>query len=279
MNSVVKEFNNPVPISELEKDKILNLRFTAKTISVANAFGFAPLLHKLAESEQKFKTDPSPANKSEYMDVQIKINKMISLAMMEVSSTATEIHCYSDRIKEIVNSIRNEEINSNRRLTATSIIATAIFSIISGAVAWQTNTVQALVNVFGGLSIGAVSYKSINIESEVDYYSVKKVLKDIWYKPEQSESFSPPIWFLLNQVSQRSKGKDSLRDILVNRWKESGYLGKESSEERKKLIQLYFDENGAYNADQLDIRKEMLNEVATEINLMQQDLRNLIDEL
>lgn len=278
MKANIKGFNSPLPVSELEKDKLLKTRFTEKSISIANAFGFVPLLHSLAEIEIKIKKDPSIINQNEYANIQNKINQMVSLSIMEVSSTVTELHCFENRIKEIVNTVRNKETETNRNYTALSIVVTATLALVSGIVQWQSNTIQAVVSVVGGISIGAISYKSINIETQIQYYSVKKVLKEFWYKPAKSENFSPPIWFLLNQSSKRSKVKDSLRDILVERWKENGYLGNDTVE-RKKMIQLYFDESGTYTTDQLEKRKDMLIEIATEINLLQQDIRSLIDEL
>ena len=74
-------------------------------------------------------------------------------------------------------------------------------------------------------------------------------------------------------------GQYSLRESLIMRWRQDGRLGEACSELEQRRIALFFGDGGSYSIEDLRDRAAMLELLKTDINLMSQDLKRLMEEI
>lgn len=73
-----------------------------------------------------------------------------------------------------------------------------------------------------------------------------------------------------NQTSSHS-----LREGLIENWKDVEQLDNRSKRKKQDLIALYFGDGGTYNADQLENRANMYDQLESIIKLMKLNLKSL----
>jgi hypothetical protein len=83
----------------------------------------------------------------------------------------------------------------------------------------------------------------------------------------------------MNTPIMDDSSQQTLRELLIIRWREEGRLGKTGSEMEERRIQLFFGDGGTYSVDELRARAAMLDLLKTDISLMHQGLTRLIREL
>ncbi|TGK14048.1 hypothetical protein EHO60_01515 [Leptospira fletcheri] len=278
-------FSRPLPFARVDHLLRSHGHFSFKSLMIANAYGILPLIEKMEELEKKtdYKDINSPTH-LEFVFTKNKIHEIIFLVSTDLTGTVSELNCYSDRIDDIIKHLRYSE---NQRITQfyiAAIVVGGIFGILSGILQWASATVQATDSIIGGLAVGYISYQAYQVETHVNYLDAKNVLKDIWYRPHETEIFSSPVWYLLNHPTERKrrvplKQMSTILDILISRWLENGYLGAEGTSERESLIQLYFSRGGVHTIEQLETRKQMVKQAGVTVNLFFQDLQNFGQEL
>lgn len=77
-----------------------------------------------------------------------------------------------------------------------------------------------------------------------------------------------------NQTSSHS-----LREGLIENWKGAEQLDNLSKRKKQDLITLYFGDGGTYNADQLENRANMYDQLESIIKLMKQNLKSLLSQV
>ncbi len=256
------------------KDPILATRFSPKSIRIAIAYGFVEDLKEYAKLNTG--TWNRPSQKSQKLkDLQTKIQDSINFARLDINSMASEISCYLDRFTEILTVMKEKEDGIVRDNTLYAIATAAVAAIIDGGTAYTTSLNQMVI-ISSGLILSYFSYKAFNPKVTVDFRPKSSNLKELWYESETTDNFSTAIWFLMNK--KVIEDELTVRELLVKRWIENGFLGEEG-EEREKMINLYFGTGGISSIQNIFNRREMNNQMKTLIQLFEQDIRALQVEL
>lgn len=271
-------FQSPLPSSgEVEKimnDPELNERFSPKSIRLAIAYGISSELKEFVKLEQKNKGNKKPSN--EFMNLESRIYRRVQLMSMDVVATASEFRCYVDRFSEIVNQMKTLEDDIVESNTLYAILTGAIFTFIQGGTVYN-DPATVLATITGGVLITYFSYRAYRPNITIEFKPKSTNLKDLWNKVEVSKNFSSGMWFIMTK--DIIKGEPPIRDLVVNRWIQNGFLGSEEKKDRDYHINLFFGEGGISTLQHISNRKEMNNELKSLIQLIEQDVNGFQIEL
>lgn len=265
---------------EYLENPLLKDKFSRKSLNIANAYGMIPLLKKM------IKLKNAEGNKAIAHDHIIELNKLklrlnaaIKFATIDITGSASEMHCYSERMNDFLRVLQNRERESIKEYTILSILVTAGFTILSGGVQWQSDTIQSGVNLFGGAFAGFLGYKATTYAIEIDFIPEKKVLEEFWNPPVHSSIFSEPLWYLINHQPDLDNKEKSLRKELIHHWAQSYYLDIEDINEREAAISRFFVPAKKHTIDDLILIREMNRQIGIAIQLTLQDIKLLDREI
>jgi hypothetical protein len=269
-------YGTPYPSDEeivkILADGKLQQYFSQRSIRLAMAYGF---VNELKAFPDQIKSGTSEVVK---LKKDLFLMKQISLIKSDINAAASILRCYIDRFSEILEQIvKNEEeiVQSN---TLYAIMTGAIATIIDGLTAYDTPTNVAVI-ITGGVLVSYFSYLAYEPEVTVNFTPRSTILKDMWTNPESSVNFSPSMWFLIRKDPFNDPKIPPMRERLIKRWVDNGFLGPDNSAEREEMLELYFGKGGDSSRVHILHRREMLIEIKSMLQLYEQDIRGLELEL
>ncbi len=250
----------------LRTDTSLTRRFSPHDLLIANATGVLPLLHKLVNTDDNGKAD----QRLERIELHQKITNRLLLASTEIASLAAELDCEGERADRLATYLDQKDTRRVRRLTLASVVVGAITTVATALM--QSDQASKITGIAGGLvsgGLGGVAAFSSN--RSVRFTHQRNLLADIWYQSRQSTLYSPFVWYVLTEKSFSNSGQNSISFNTRQRWQTSVLDNLSPEQER-----LYFGEGGAYQADDLHTRSNMLNQVQSSVRSISQDLQSLL---
>lgn len=274
-------FQAPLPtdaeVLSIMNDPDLNLRFSPKSIRLAIAYGISTELKEFVKLEKKHNALKGSKKNPDHIELETKIYRRIQMMNKDVSATASEFRCYVDRFTEIVNQMKAMEDDIVESNTLYAILTGAVFTLIQGGAVYNNPLTEA-ATIIGGLAVTYFSYKAYRPTLTIEFKPKSTNLKELWYKAETSKNYSSALWFIMNK--DLIKDEPPIRDLVVKRWLENGFLGKEGDKEDRDFhINLFFGEGGVSTLEHISNRKEMNNELKGLIQLLEQDVNGFEIEL
>jgi len=208
-----------------------------------------------------------------------QISHRIALAAFDVTSTVAELDCEESRADHVADGLR-EMLQERADRDLFLVFAGDLWiGIIAGSllVAGQ-DTASAANAIFGGLFATGIGSASAFADETHAFHHPRNHLYDIREGPPQSTLFPASVWRYLNGPSWILPG-ETIRQALLEYWKEEGRLGEPDNDTDKKRNELYFGEGGIYRIKELRLRAEMLDHLKSEVLRMGQDLNNLLYEV
>jgi len=243
--------------------------FSRKSIEFSIAYNFHEELIKLKSLEKNELNKATPS--VQFLLQKEKVLQNIYFAQADIYAMESELRCYDDRFSEIINDLKDTESEIIQRNSFSAILVGGIGTILDGASADYASFNRVVVLTSGAL-ITYFSYLAFDPNVVVEFKPKSTILKDLWHYPKTSTSFSDPIWFLLTRDYITLEPKNIQRNILVKRWEENGYIGRDQIN-RDRLIELYFGKGGLSNIKETTNRKEMITETLVILDLYQQLIR------
>lgn len=269
--------------ADLEVSKVaplpeLNKYFSPASLQVANLIGATELFNAYFQGLQRYKTDSSIANRVSILEYRQKIVYRVSVASLEVSSVESELDCELERAHQVADYLLGKKGNREKKLTVGAIVVTAVGAVLTGLLKNQEFAADR-IGIASGIIGAGLGVMALTGDKKVAFQHPENALADIWHKPEVSKIFPPHIWHFLNVAKTDSLQKGSLRSRLIADWQNLDQLPPNSKmEELQEAANLYFGTGGIYNADQLNNRADMLDQLIATINLLTQDLRLMMRE-
>lgn len=255
-------------------DPELNRRFSKKSLRLALAYNIADELQiftKLEKSARAAKV-PNP----EFIRVESAIYRRIQLMTMDINAVTSEFGCYVDRFSEIIAQMKQLEDDIVSSNTLYAILSGAVFSFFDGLSVYNNRQDQIII-ITGAMVVTYFSYKAFRPEVTIEFKPKSSNLKDIWFMPEKSSNFSTALWMIMTE--NLIEDDTPIRDRLITRWIENGFLGKEDKEDRDFHINLFFGTGGISDITHITNRREMNSEVKTMILLLSQDINSFLIEV
>ena len=265
----------PKPVFELSVDTTLTSRFRHKDINVANAIGILDLLPDYIGKLNQVQQNNSLQNQIDLINIRQKINNRIDLASLEISSVAAELDCEEERINQIASVLKEKEMKTETKLTVGSIILGSLTAVVTGVLVSTHDESDAgdIIGVGVGVASTLLGVMILTNQRKIELTHSRNVLREIWQATETSTVYPPSIWYYLNYPN--TKGGISLREQLIENWKNFGQVSSSKTKSKNSSIDIYFSAGGEYTTEQLENRANMYDQIESTIKLMKQDLRNL----
>jgi hypothetical protein len=248
--------------------------YSPRSLDIARAIGALAQVERLAEAGSR----GAPAE--ELADLRGQVNDTISMASLDLASTTAHLSCEEGRADQIASDLRSAEQTQIRRLTAYSLVLGAAASVAGGVIAIvdKDPVPGGVVGIGGGAVGGGFGLGTMAIHRTTTFRHKRNILGELW-RGIGHTSFPEIIWAYLTRPQFSRTGDRTLRDYLLDAWKESGLLGDDPANPSEERIALYFGDGGTYDASGLDDRANMLSDVREIVSLMDHGLQHLAAEV
>lgn len=266
----------PLPLEQLNLSERLNNNFSQRNLNIANALGMLSFIDEYFKVLEEFKKDPTLENRIAYIEKYQRLSQRFEAAKMEISAVQSELTCEEDRLRQVSQYLKGKEAKQIKNLTVASILLAATWSITSAFVLSDD------ASVYFGLGVGIVGaglgYSMLKVKKPVYFTHKRNHLKEIVQGPEQSEFFSPSVWYYLNYIDTNAEDPSSMRGEVLQKWRTLGVFVDIKSRDMPALQEKFFGDGSVYSSQELELRASMYDQVSAKINLMMQDLNYLIIE-
>lgn len=260
---------------EISRYSDASLFYSTTAIHISEIMDVLPLLNRLARLEK------DSSNRAEVDRARRKLTARIQLATMEVSSLVAEIECEAQRADEVQDRLKQAQ---NKRTTVQTILAVVFggaTNVITGGLGLATGAgdpAQTVTIAGGALEVlFGTSANFAKVRQEFSH--PRNHLAGLFDDTKHTSYFPPSVWQFLTEPNIRDLEGHSLREVLLEAWREEGRLGELGSRREQAREFLIFGPGGLYDAEDLHIREAMLQQLESSIQLMHQDLETLLREV
>lgn len=269
------ENNLPVPLHQLKIDTLLVSKISKKSLNIANAIGIIDQLTQYARAKNTIKTT-SVENKLEMVSLKLDIFQKINNASLIVSAVSSEMDCEEERTSQIANFLEGKQSDLESKLTISAIVIGASGAIATGGTI-NNERVSNSIGIGTGIAEASLGLLMLFNKRKIDFYHERNALQDVWLGSKTSSNFPPFIWYYLNYEDPNDSDSTSVREQIIEKWKNFGQI--DDDDDQLTLDKLYFGKGGRYNAEQLNNRADMYDQVESHINLLKQELMALSLEI
>lgn len=260
-------------------DSLLGHRYGERGLRMAQAVGLTPLLIRITRLEQQQNPDQPASN--EYLAIRQKITDQLQLASFDIATAVALVDCDSKRAALTATLLTRQENSREKRMTISAITTGALTALMVGFLKLgDHDDAGEWTGIGGGLAEASLGITSLlQKPPKADYRHLRNPLRDIWIPPTTSTVFPPLVWYYLNKP--KSAGTPSVINGLRSRWDILVSLNADAKRTRKSSRKEvdYFGDGDLYTAEDLTVRSTMLGQLATELQLMNNDLTILLNEI
>ncbi|MBN8825430.1 MAG: hypothetical protein J0I82_25605 [Spirosoma sp.] len=259
-------------------DSLLRRRYGERGLRMAQAVGLTSLLVQATLLEQQQKPNQPASN--EYLTIRQKMTDQLQLASFDIATAVALVDCDSKRATLTATLLTRQENSREKRMTIGAITTGALTALTVGLLKLGDHEdAGEWVGIGGGLAEAGLGITSLlQKPPKADFQHQRNPLRDIWSHPATSTVFPPLVWYYLNKP--KSGGNPSLIDALRSRWELLVSLNTEAKRSRRRKQEVdYFGKGDFYTAEDLTVRSTMLGQLATELQLMNNDLTILLNEI
>jgi hypothetical protein len=210
------------------------------------------------------------------IESRVRVLERIEAARLSVAASSAELDCESQRAEQTANYLAHGETSAVQGLTVASIAAAAA-AAIAGVFLSTANASHAAQNIFaiaGGVVTAGLGLGSLYVHPQIAYGHARNLLSDLWRGPSESANYAPVVWAYLSRREFSNQQRESIREKIVARWRRYQGVVQDPAD-----VATLFGSGGTYDAELLQTRAKMLDEVRAEVDLFNQDLETLAAEL
>lgn len=271
----------PLPPAEVPVDPeaVVALELSPAAQDIAEVIGVMPLLVLLPELERRAAAGETQAE-FELLETRQRIGQRISLAELDANTVIAEARCEADRTTRVAVSLEVRRTRSTNGLTLMAVASGAITGAVAGLLTILDERTQgdavALAGTVVQIGFGAAALIQ-SFETPLEHR--RNLLREVWVGPEETTLFPWTVWQYLSRPGHGGAGAASLRELMISRWRTPGMLeqpGTLAAEHREGLL---LGDGGNYTVEDLRARVAMMELLASDVQLMHQDLNLLLREL
>ena len=255
-------------------DSALTARFPRRSLLVANAAGALPQLRELVRLEDAPHQAPTTAHALAVLTQRQRIATRLQLLAVAIASVAAELDCEGERADQVAGYLTAQAAGRTQRLTVLSIGVGAVSGI--GTTVSSAQATQYLFGIGGGLLTAGLGLLTLSSHRAVPYGHPRNLLADVWQEAPTSAVYPPGVWYLLTEKAFSNRGQNSVAHNTRLRWQRYGELDAPESRAGRRQQALLFGAGGRYQADDLTVRANMLNELQAAVRLLNQELQGLL---
>jgi hypothetical protein len=271
---------------QIRKDTTFSLevqnRFTQRARSVAADIGVQSLLTDFVKVEKQIQQSKNTDHVLQMVAFRQEITERISLASLELTSVLSEINCELGRATELKNYLQLQIEKRETSSTILSVLAAASAQIVVSIfnLSDADHRVVEATEIGGALISAYFVFRALKKkDKKAEFLHKRNFLKDIRDNPINSTVYLPMVWHYLSKEYENPEETITVRQTILNRWQELNLLTETEEQEQEQRIQLLFGEGGLYSIDDINNRISLLDLLAIEVSLMNQELKQLQQEI
>jgi len=273
----VADYAQGLPASYNDSDslrivfKMLSGKLTSEELRLANTTGI------LRQIKERYDLNNSNKDKGSLRirALDVEIENRITYAENVLNGISAALRCESERTGRVADYLDDLGKKRVNRFTVGAIIAGAVTGVAPLIIKAQQPQ-NAVVIAGSGLSAGLGIAALTNNRKKIQLSFQKNLLSDIWYVPDSSKVYPKFVWLMLNEPDEVSGGqKASVVGRLKKRWLNFEFEQKLSDH----LRMLLFDNGGVFTESELNTRQVLLNQLSTEMQLLNVKLLTLSRKL
>jgi hypothetical protein len=271
----------PTPLHQLQLDTILTNNFSVNSLNIANAGGMVAVLEQFAQANRRFRQNPTVENNLLLLNISDKLKSRVNLVSLEISAVAAEMDCEEEQTDQIADFLNRKERTSENRLTAAAILTGAATAITAALLLryHPNDDAPEVAGIVGGFGEAILGAAILVLERKVEHTHPRNPLREVWKGEATSTIFPPSVWYYLLYQNPEDTSYKSFRQRIIDTWKQFDQLDDDTEKKKRIVNDLYFGDGGKYNAEELENRANMYDQLEAHINLMQQDLMLLSQEI
>ena len=271
------ESDLPQPLSTQQIASHITQTFNSNTLNLANAIGIIPSLNSYVQLIDK--RDSTLAHQIKLLKLKQSIDQRIHNASLVVSAVSSEMDCEEERTSQIANYLNGKKSDLESKLTIGAIVVGASGAIATGGTI-KNEKLSNGIGIATGITEATLGLLMLFNKRSIQFYYERNALSEIWYGRKTSKLFPAFIWYYLTFENSLADNSTTIREQIIDKWTTTGQL--DLVNDAQKSIDLYFGSGGKYNADQLENRADMYDQLESHINLLKQELMtlaNAVDKL
>ena len=244
--------------------------FSDQSILILNALDNLDEVNEIV----KLKKDSSLSSQVKVLQLKMKINSKITIALTELDAVAAEFDCEGERVAQIGNYVDNLNDSRNNKLILYSIAAGAVASIAGGIV--KDEGWSSAIDISGGALGAGFGLATLNPKGKkVEFIHQRNLLRDIWNEKLESPNFPPFIWYMYTEKRFSNKEEHSVISSMKQRWLHYQFDDDKNAADHSVI----FNDGGLYRADDLHNRAAMLNQMQSATRTINQTINYLLLDL
>ncbi|MCX8524190.1 hypothetical protein OF897_09685 [Chryseobacterium formosus] len=270
------KYNYEEKLPSYNSDSIISANQQLKTIFSDQSILVLNALDNLDEVNEimKLKKDSSLSSQVKVLQLKMKINSKITIALTELDAVAAEFDCEGERVAQIGNYVDNLNDSRNNKLILYSIAAGAVASIAGGIV--KDDAWSSAIDITGGALGAGFGLATLNPKGKkVEFIHQRNLLRDIWHEKLESPNFPPFIWYMYSEIRFSNKEKHSIISSMKERWLHYQFDDDKNAADQSVI----FKDGGLYRADDLHNRAAMLNQMQSATRTINQTINYLLLDL
>lgn len=244
--------------------------FSDQSILILNALDNLDEVNEIV----KLKKDSSLSSQVKVLQLKMKINSKITIALTELDAVAAEFDCEGERVAQIGNYVDNLNNSRNNKLILYSIAAGAVASIAGGIV--KDEGWSSAIDISGGALGAGFGLATLNPKGKkVEFIHQRNLLRDIWNEKLESPNFPPFIWYMYTEKKFSNKEEHSVISSMKQRWLHYQFDDDKNVADHSVILK----DGGLYRADDLHNRAAMLNQMQSATRTINQTINYLLLDL
>ncbi len=253
--------------SVLTNNSSLARYVTEQDVLIANATGSLPVIKNM----MNYMGDSSMHSRMLVFEYSQEIQKLLQPLKVEIASLTSELDCEAYRVSQLSSYLGSLNTKRNVKFTAGAILAGAVSTILPVFV--TSKTPQNIILIGSGVAAAGLGILTLNPGGKkVRLLHDRNLLEDIWFATNESNHYSPALWYILNEPKLSNTPQLSKAQIIKTRWLKFELDGSIDN----NVEQLLFRNGGIYNQGNLDLRVTMLNELQVIIKSIDQNLISFV---
>jgi hypothetical protein len=200
----------------------------------------------------------------------------LQLLKSEISAASAYIDCLNHAIEEIQQAVIARRGQDELLLTIASIGVSAMAGVAAGAVdlAGVHANASPAIGIGGGATSAGLGLAALALPSPtIEVSHEVNVVRAVWLG-EPTGGLPPFVWRLLELPRP---GDVSPLEALKHLWQ--SMLDAVDPDRRDAMQELLLGRGGSYDLAALDLREVMLDQLETEVELMNQDFQALVEHI
>ena len=266
-NNKIPSYNSDSIISANQKLKNV---FSDQSILVLNALDNLDEVNEIME----LKKDSSLSSQVKVLQLKMKINSKITIALTELDAVAAEFDCEGERVAQIGSYVDNLNDSRNNRLILFSIVAGAAASVAGGIV--KNDSWSSAIDIAGGGLGAGFGLATLNPKGKkVEFIHQRNLLRDVWNEKLESPNFPPFIWYMYTEKKFSNRQDHSIVKNMKQRWLHYQFDDQQAEADQSVI----FSDGGFYRAGDLQNRAAMLNQMQSATRTINQTINYLLLDL